>query len=1370
MSKKNRILELNCVAASMLQQGRYRDAMKLASQALKLSKCHLNELSPLMAASLYNVAECQFRYGMYESAKENHERALQIRHRLTPKAQDDVAQSLNALAACHVKLLDYQSAENCFREALSIRQALGNDFGTGIVSMNLGDMYSDLQDFAKANENYTLALHTFQKSDNPQVLAICLNDLALLYQNNRMYKEASDYYLAAINIYELHGPAAYFDLSITLNNLGALQQSLLQYDKALSSLHQSLKLSRHFHRDDHSEIVNGTLRLAHLFRYLGRFDNAERLYSKLLTDLEKGGGGDVENIAVCLGGLAEIHRLRGEYLEAEPLYRQALEKVRDTRTNVEGQLLNDLGIFYNNLSRNKDATEMLLKSRDIFADAVGLERKSYVQTLCNLGVVATSNRHFQQAESFLKESLDATSLDLGKKHPSYAISLQNLGVLYREFGRYAEGESAFREAIPILTSILGHWHPNVAAAFQNLGELRRECGSYISAEKLFHISLKIRRKAFGDEHLEVAHARHALAGIYGAKGDHQHEKILLLEVLGIEKGFKVENESLATTLSNLGLCCSNLGQYADAEEYLLKSLKIRRHLFGESHPEVAYSLRHLGRLYGKLADAESELKYITESYNIMLNFYGEENMHSLIGLEYLADFHAAAGLTDQALPIYEQILQMKMKIVPPDDIEVGDTLLDIGNCLIMLGKLVEAKAKIVESMEIIGHRLGCKHPNYSAVLFALAKLNMELGNYDEAEREMDMAAAVIENAFGKGHPSFGTCLFYRGVLRVAQGRTDDGLQLFGQACDIDSDILGLVLRIGSDRRRLLFLQSIRAYMESYLSLISRSPHPAPTSIQKAFDLVLRRKGLVTESLAEQREALLSGRYKELAGDLRVYEDVRQTIIGLTLAPSDLDGAENRRKEIARLREQFEEVEAALARKIPEVSLDRWMRYHDFRNISNELPPGSALVEYLRAGCWGLSARSLKGVGWQSECDHYFAFVLRGPNDLDMIDLGEAENIDRAIISFRNAVAGNETDSGTSQKRYFTPPTAVRTEVWADCGARLRSLIFDPLLPTLDGRIRLFLAPDGELTRVPFEALPVSAGCHLIDQYLISYLSTGRDLLRVKAALTLQAAEPLVAADPDFDLCSADFGASTANAAEVRTLAELRRAGFPLVQLEGAHEEGKRVAEILGVKPLLGAEVLEAEIKSYRSPRILHLATHGVFLSDPGRGSPPLQPISLLVGREDRLEQLSRLENPLLRSFLALAGANTWLRGQTPPDAAQDGLLTAEDVSGLDLMGTQLVVLSACDTALGAVYAGEGVFGLRRAFTLAGARTLVMSQWKVPDKETCELMGIFYRRLLAGEGRAEALRGAQLAIKSRKADPRFWGAFICQGDPGPLTVV
>jgi CHAT domain-containing protein len=288
----------------------------------------------------------------------------------------------------------------------------------------------------------------------------------------------------------------------------------------------------------------------------------------------------------------------------------------------------------------------------------------------------------------------------------------------------------------------------------------------------------------------------------------------------------------------------------------------------------------------------------------------------------------------------------------------------------------------------------------------------------------------------------------------------------------------------------------------------------------------------------------------------------------------------------------------------------------------------------------------------------------------------------------------------------------------------------------------------------------------------------------------------------------------------RRSADLEWGGHSFDHLPGSRAEGEDVAALLGVEPVTGTLASESRLKACRSPRVLHLATHGFFLSDQDLEEdrvkamldaqpwmeeavfearrtacertlqdivhmfggwvfvfepdlvaeltdlePEMASVRRLASEAGRLAELE-LENPLLRSGVALAGANVGLRDEVAP-LAEDGLLTAEDVTGLDLVGTELVVLSACETGLGEVRTGEGVFGLRRAFSLAGARTLIISLWKVPDDATRELMVSFYRFLIAGQGRAEALRQAQLAMKAKYPDPFYWGAFICQGDPSPL---
>jgi CHAT domain-containing protein len=465
----------------------------------------------------------------------------------------------------------------------------------------------------------------------------------------------------------------------------------------------------------------------------------------------------------------------------------------------------------------------------------------------------------------------------------------------------------------------------------------------------------------------------------------------------------------------------------------------------------------------------------------------------------------------------------------------------------------------------------------------------------------------------------------------------------------------------------------------------------------------------------------------------------------------------------------------MAREVPEMNLAQKLRCADRQAVALALPEGAALVEFVRYLVYDFLAVAARGESeWKPS--RYLAFVLLAgrPDSPQMVDLGEAEPIDRMIATFRAATTGEDDTRGARDLgAVAAAPTSAPTSRPVADGADLYAAVFSPLLPALQGRTRLLLAPDGDLSRLAFEVLPSSPGRRLIDDYHVSYLGAGRDVVRFATASTTAAPhEPIVVADPDFDLGRAAARAGDTAMETARHSRDFSRESMHFGRLPGTRVEGERIAAMLGVTPWLDTSALEARLKSCRSPRILHLATHGFFLANQNAagtgGHRGLGAWSEAATAGPAAKLGVDLENPLLRSGLALAGANTWCRGGTPPEGAEDGILTAEDVSGLDLGGTEMVVLSACETGLGEVRTGEGVFGLRRAFVLAGARTLVMSLWKVPDEQTQELMEDFYRRVLQGQPRAEALRDAQLALKARYPDPLYWGAFICQGDPRPLA--
>ena len=517
--------------------------------------------------------------------------------------------------------------------------------------------------------------------------------------------------------------------------------------------------------------------------------------------------------------------------------------------------------------------------------------------------------------------------------------------------------------------------------------------------------------------------------------------------------------------------------------------------------------------------------------------------------------------------------------------------------------------------------------------------------------------------------------------------------------------------------------------------------------------------------------MLGGRYPSLLPKLQEWTSLRRIIAQKTLAGPSLGDSEAHQQLLTEWNSKKEELEAELARQIPEMNLEHRLRVVNREVVVQALPPGSALVEFVRFDLIDFKAGLARGELCQRPA-RYLVFVLSAeePDNVQLIDLGESESIDRMITMFRESLTGGTEHINTRHGRRVSlarhgRPFKPSRETNISDGTALRSVLFDSLLPSLGGRTQLFLVPDGELNLLPFEVLPTDDGRRLIDEYQISYLTTGRDLLRFEAKPICQSTAPLVIADPDFDFGSqripnTDSGLFERHSHFLSAL-HFRR-------LIGTRIEGQQIAAMLGIEPLLEKDALESKLKACQSPCILHIATNGFFLPDQKR-DPDMEQLHLeMVNKPNQRLSGAGLENPLLRSGLALAGANTWLKGETLPAEAEDGILTAEDVSGLDLLATELVVLSACETGLGEVQVGEGVFGLRRAFMLAGAKTLVMSLWKVPDKQTQELMSDFYRRILAGEARAEALRQAQLAMKQKYPDPYYWGAFICQGDPSPLS--
>jgi CHAT domain-containing protein/tetratricopeptide (TPR) repeat protein len=818
----------------------------------------------------------------------------------------------------------------------------------------------------------------------------------------------------------------------------------------------------------------------------------------------------------------------------------------------------------------------------------------------------------------------------------------------------------------------------------------------------------------------------------------------------------------AESLNNLGGLCYEMGDYAGATTQFRRALEIRRAVLGPNHPDFATSLGNV------------------------------------------AGLHIAMSNYAEAEPLLRQAVDIDRQALGGNHPDLAIDLDNLGALYLAMGNYVQAEALFREAMEIFRAAGGKDHPEFATCLHNLAMLYRNMGNYAQAEPLFRQALDIRRNSLGEDHSHFAQSLNELAHLCIAKKGIVEALSLMTQAAATDDRRLGQIFSIGSEREQRVFLASVQWKEHALLSLIVHYLGHSQEAARTALDLVLRRKAVSTEALAIQRDAVLGGKYPALQVPLRQLSSLRIQIARKTLAGAGAEGLRSHQEQIADWTREKWQLESALVRQIPEMNLEQRLRQADRNAVAASLSEKVALVEFVRYDVcdFKATARRVSDTRWLSpqhrQPARYLAFVLPAgkPDDVQMIDLGAADSIDLLIADFRSSITGDvETQTGRSMVKQRPNLAATsRTET----GSKLRAAVFDALAPALTGCQRLLLAPDGALTRLPFEVLPSADGRLLLDAYQISYVGTGRDVLRFGAATTGRPTDSLVIADPDFDLdtetadrraassqpkkrfWSRMFGrqptptpplptSTTVADATGRRSRDLRRGKYHFGRLPGTHCEGERIAAMLCVQPWMERAALEGRLKQQcRSPHILHIATHGFFLEDqhhyPNNDRRDLGFIT--DATEGRLSG-PLPENPLLRAGLALAGANTWLHEGALPPEAEDGLLTAEDVSGLDLLATELVVLSACDTGLGEVRTGEGVFGLQRAFVLAGAKTLVMSLWSVPDDQTRELMEDFYQRILSGQPRADALRAAQLALRVKYPDPYYWGAFICQGDPGPL---
>jgi tetratricopeptide (TPR) repeat protein/CHAT domain-containing protein len=1266
-------------------------------------------------------------------------------------------------------------------------------------------------------------------------------------------------------------PPDYPDLATHLNNLATLYQSQGRYREAEPLFLEAVAIGRQSLPPNHPSLATCLNNLANLYRSQGRYSEAEALYIEAVAIDRQSLPPNHPSLATHLGNLADLYRSQGRYREAEPLFLEVVAIDRQALPPNHPDFashLDKLALFYKSQGRYSEAEPLFLEVVTIDRQALPPNHPHLAAHLSNLAGLYSSQGRYSEAEPLYQEAVAIDRQALPPNHPDLAAHLSNLAGLYSSQGRYSEAEPLYQEAIAIGCQALPPNHPDLAAHLNNLAGLYSSQGRYSEAEPLYLEALAIGRQALPSNHPHLARALSNLAGLYSSQGRYTEAEPLYQEAVAIDRQALPPNHpDLATSCNNLAELYRSQGRDREAEALYKEALAIDRQALPSNHPHLARDLNNLALLY------ESQ------------------------------------GRDREAEPLYLEALAIHRQTLPPNHPDLAPSYNNLANLYRSQGRYREAEPLFLEAVAIGRQALPTNHPDIAAYLNNLATLYRSQGRYSEAEPLYLEALAINRQTLFPNHPHVAFSLTNLALLLVTTERFGGAFLLMQEALKIEDYNIRQRFGSGSERDRLNYLKTIRHNFEKFLSLVWQYFPQQPQAVRAAFDLVLRRKCLTASAQAAQNLALASGRYPHLLPQVQQLRKINDKIISLTISlASQFEQRDHILEQIGTLQKQADEINRLLAREIPEVQLQNALP--DRQAVALELPPGSTLLEFVHFRVYDFTAPEQEH--WKPA--RYLAFILpaQQPDQVAMVDLGDAAEIDRLIRLFRAGVSLPPDNFSPPQENAIDrlgfgdeEEVVVRSSSsFVSHGQGLRRLLLDRVFQVLDdlspdpsparrgefdlspnpsparrgekdvtpipsqgrgaGGVRsLIIAPDSNLNLLPFQLLAQENGRLLIEDYSISYLSVGREILRKTIVSHAIPSAPLIMADPNFDYpqpfpevedniventsqnCNIELNTNEPETL-LQTLSGCQR-------VLGTRFLGETVAKLLKVEPYLENEARESYLHRHKSPKILLFATHGLFVGQKQEQNyhhliqdlltcPEGEKINLLKNYRDlwnkdllalmRLiadlykennrqnladflnywatvienevkpsseNQFSNVEDPMLRSVLALTGTNTVLRGQPLSEEYGKGLVFALDVAALDLWATEISILSACQTGLGDLASGEGVFGLRRAFAIAGSKTLLMSLWSVPDKATALLMQLFFDKIDTGWGRLQALEFAQDYIKNAtisklqttelgqtvlkelypKNDypepdyqplnhPYFWGAWVCQGETAPLS--
>lgn len=1079
------------------------------------------------------------------------------------------------------------------------------------------------------------------------------------------------------------------------------------------------------------------LGLSHMSLF--HFAEAEKWISKHNELTLKYIGEKTQDYIAGLNRLAYLQREMAEYNQAEASYLKAMDISRSLtgeNDTAYAKSLNNIGSLYQYIGQYNKAEKTFIQARDLLKRITG-ESALYTSTVNNLATLYGEEGQYEQAKTLALQVVQLRKKLMGENHPDYAQALNNLGYLYAALGQTKEAERYYTGAKDIYKKTLGEDHPDYASSINNLAELYLTTGEYKKSEQLYLQATEIRKRTVGEDHPDYSQSLNNLAGYYEAAGQYEKAEKLLLE--SKERTAKAPGEDhpyYITTLNNLAALYHSMGEFVKAEPLYQQAKEIRKKLLGEDHPSYALSLNNLATLYHETGLYEKAIPLYLQAAEIWKRALGTSHYYYALALNNLAAVYEDQKQYAKAEPLYIQAMNIRKAVFGENHNDYATSLNNLAGLYASMGQYQKAEALIIKANTIWKKIFKDDNPNIALGMNNLAAIYRK-GQIKPKESEQLYLQAIErrKKQLGESHPLTADSENDLALLYMNTGQFKKAEPLLLTSSKITMQHLVRTFPVLSEKEKGDFINENLFFNDCNNSFLYNYPAASTNIINNNLNLQLFFKSLSLADTRNMLDAVRNSNDPELKKMILGWQALK-TVLAVQYALP----VEKRMKDLTDKEAEAEKLEKELNRRSVAFRKQESALRVTMQDVQQQLDEEEAAIEFVSFSYYNRK---------KTDSVIYAAYILKKHDSVALfVPLFEEKQLQELITR-----AGKLPT--LSAKSFYGTITDASTAM----GDELYQLVWEPLEKHLQGIKKIAYSPAGKLYGIAFHALPVSQGKLLQDQYeLRQYVSTRQIAFRQADKTKENPGSIVLFGNASFNMDSASIvkmGAAIKPEKDMVLRGEA--GGWPDLPFTGEEVDTiKKIFDHSHVNSVVYTreEANESKVKQLdnHSPSVIHIATHGFYISE------SVSQQAAATGRGGGGGSYKLANDPLLRNGLILAGGNYAWSGNIPVNGADDGILTAYEIAQLNLNTTKLAVLSACETALGDIKGSEGVFGLQRAFKMAGIDKLILSLWQVPDRETSLLMEKFYNYWLQGATIRSAFTKAQAEM--RKDYPPFnWAAFV-----------